>query len=765
MPPRECRIVPTVVLLVSACVLTLQVTLTRILSFVGYYHHVFLVVSSVMLGLGLGGFLRHRYPSRPRSGGTIRTIRFPAPGALAGFAVSIPACVAGCLLMPGGAGAAGYILVLTPPFICAGMFLAAAYAHGGSTPRAVYAADLAGAALGCAGVAASIRLMGAPNTALLLGALTGMVAAAVTRRPLTPAVAVVVSLGLCLVNASLGADITLLVRRNHPKTMFQALREPTRRIADTAWSVYARTDLVEDADVPGLKRIYTDAANSTAMVAWDGKTVSSDTLRGFIGLFPFRFPRAERVACIGAGGGLDVVAALAGGAQHVDAVEINPDIVAMVRRESAFNGGMYAGHPAVAVHVEEGRVFMRRPGPAYDLIILSLVLTPAPQGVSYALVENYVYTVEAFDDYLRRLAPGGRLVIIEQSLERSVRQFATGLAALQRRGAAVREAPRHMALFTVPEATGDSPDAYRNIFLLRNEPFSADEGYLMLAEALRFGLAPVYVPYAVERGPYEALVSGVLSLETFIANAPFNIRPCTDDSPFFFNFGTNVLQRMEGLLPLAGLIALSLLAGTLAPLLRPIGGERPVDLLPWTVCFGLLGVGYMMVEVTLVQQCMLFLGTPSWAFTVVLFAMLLGSGLGGMFGPALITDHRHRAVTSALAVAVALVCLRFLPGLFGRLLQANAAGRVGVTVAVVLPIGFVMGMPFPAALALLRGIRPDAVAWVWGVNGIASVAGSLAAVMGAMEYGYTAVQCAAAFLYLLVCGIVARSVRSTVTSG
>lgn len=271
---------------------------------------------------------------------------------------------------------------------------------------------------------------------------------------------------------------------------------------------------------------------------------------------------------------------------------------------------------------------------------------------------------------------------------------------------------------------------------------------------------------AIARGP-EAEAA---FYRAYAEDPGYDVTPATDDRPFFFNFhswkdvkftgssdsGYEALTGSEpiGLYVLAAL-ALQTAAATLLlvilPLLRlgfaaPSGGSSRTRILAF---FASLGLAYLLVEITTIQRLVLYLGHPTYSLTVVLASFLVFSGLGAATAGRA-RSPRRAGVAASLAV-VALLALHglLLPGLLEDTLAQGEAARVTIAIAAIAPLAFVMGMPFPCGLAMLRGEAPGLVAWAFGVNGAASVVASILSIVVGMEVGFTVVFGLAGVLYLL----------------
>jgi hypothetical protein len=511
---------------VAMSVLGFEVALTRAFSVLLRFHYVFLAISLATCGLGLGGlvdFLLRR--------GGLRGAR--AELVLTGFG---SACA---LLMP----LTFYLLFATrlsaeltsvwvvaavclPPFLAAGAFLSHAFAWHSSESGRLYFADLIGAALGSFLVIAALQLLGGINAGLVWGAVVGVgvagfaLSSGLRGRAFLPGGAALAILALVLVNrggALIDLPIMPLVDDPNAKPLFQELGDPAvgAKIVATHWNAFARTDVVSNAGQDDLF-IYTDGEVPTNLIKFDGDLEKIlPRLESFIGFFAFAEFRPEKTLLIGPGGGLDILLALAVGAQQIDGVELNPSIPQIVRKYGDFTGHIY-DIEGVDIRVDEGRSFVSRSRERYDLIYTALTKTATTASSSLALVEGYVHTVEAFEEYLAHLSDRGAIGFVCQSPLILMRSMLTAAQALERHGADRQEALRHICLLSVPR--GMLPfGPYRYMMFVGKRPFGAARSRELATNCIARGLEPLFFPGCFEPAPFAQLTKGGMGDAEFIA--------------------------------------------------------------------------------------------------------------------------------------------------------------------------------------------------------------------------------------------------------
>jgi hypothetical protein len=772
------------VFLMALAVLTYEVALTRAFSVLLRYHFVFLAVSLATCGLGIGGlldFLVLRKSLRPGEPGIAPSLLAAAAAiAFVGsisllFSTSLSAWLTSLAVVGG-------ICIL--PFIAAGAFMSHLFAAYSAQGGRLYFYDLTGAALGSCVVIIALQLTGATNVPLLCGMLAALAGAAVARawapRAAGVALAGLMAGGLAYNLRARVIDLPTVPPGADPsaKPLFRELGDPRikAKIVHTEWNAFARTDVVAYARANGEYApsddlfIYTDGEVPTNMIHFDGDLSEVASRYGrFIGFFPFRTGRPRSVLLIGPGGGIDVLLALAVGAEKIEGAELNPSMLPIVRRFRDFAGPVY-DYANVDVRVEEGRSYVRRSDGQYDLIYMALTKTATTAASSLALVESYVHTVEGFRDYLAHLSDKGQVAMVCQHSLVLMRLFLTGLAALRAEGMSTENALQHLAAVSVPRASyAEGP--YRHMLIVHRRPLSKVRAHLLAKEAIGLGLVPAFVPGAYEPEPFDWLREQGMGLDEFARRfdgwwrgAEVNVGPCTDDRPFVIDLTWGIAPRFRNF-ALAIVGAVVVFSGVTVWQLgrsRPITatGPGPVDsgsagvgvLTGAVVYFALLGAGYMLVEVCLAQKLILYLGYPALTLSVILFSLLVGSGLGSLFSqrwPG--TTMLRSAALAALVVCVGVVALlATLPAMLSGTLGWAIQARCLTAAAILAPLGFAMGMPFPTGLREVGGWEAGIVPWAWGVNGVTSVLGSVLAMLAAKLYGFQTVLLGGAAVYAAI---------------
>jgi hypothetical protein len=580
------------------------------------------------------------------------------------------------------------------------------------------------------------------------------------------------------------------------KAMARSLAEPGTQMLYTRWSPVNRVDLYRPAAprlsfwaAYGRSERYKGPVPPALALQYDGHNGSSvfrvadaeslQLLDTHLLRTPYLLRERPRVLVIGVGGGVDVLNALRRGATRVTAVELQPIAVELLRgRLAGWTGGAFLA-PEVELVAAEGRHYVSSHDGVYDVIQVTATDTFSAQSTgAYVLAESYLYTVEAFDEYLDHLDADGVLSLVladflyrEASLPLPLvtRLALTAREALRRRGAV--DPARHL-LRLGQGKPADTPDATvrgaaLSNLLVKKTPFTPAEIERIRAFGAANGFELTLVPGEAGGSPLARLVNAPDgSLERALDEQAFALRPVTDDRPFFYHVlpwssllrGERVFWELPGSstgqIVLLMMLAQALVLGGALILwpLRRIGptGLGAAQTAGFLVYFVALGLGFLLVEISFVQKYVLLLGYPTYSLSVTIFALLLFASLGA----ALCRrgwQRPERLLPRLLAATLACIALELwlLPGLRERLLSAPLAARILATFLLQLPLGVCLGMYFPTGIELLRRHAPRLVPWAWGVNGVASVASAVLAVMIGMSLGFSAVALVAALVYAI----------------
>jgi hypothetical protein len=783
--------------LLSAASLAYEVLLMRLFSIIQWHHFAYMIISLALLGYGASGtFLSltaHRLlPRFPLAYLTnVAMFGLSAVGCyLIAQQVSFnPEEILWDLNQP--LRLLLIYLVLTLPFFFVANGIGLALTHYRGEITRVYAADLLGASIGSLSIVLLLFLV-FPATALQILGTLGFAAAALASWELKyqPRRIALVLILLSFTSLMLPAGWLALAISPY-KGMNQSLQISGTRIIDEYFSPLGLISVMESSQIPlrhapGLSLnasgeppsqlgVFTDADAMTVITAHTDERDKLAYLDQVTSALPYHIYKPEKILILGAGGGAEVLQANYHGTGHIDAVELNPQIIDLVREKyKDFAGELYTA-ANVDVHIAEARGFVSGSAERYDLIQIALLDSfGASSAGLYSLSENYLYTVQALQEYLARLSPGGMLAIsrwIKLPPRDTLKLFATAVEALRQSG--IDEPGNRLVLIRGWQTS---------TLLVKNSPFSEKEihGIKKFCEARSFDTA--YYPgitaaetnrYNVLAEPYffqgaQALLSD--EAETYLKNYKFNLQPASDDQPYFFHFfkwgavneilglrGQGGMPLLEwGYLILIATLIQALIASVvliLLPLLlsrRLLNKTKNISRSRISGYFIALGLAFLFLEIAFIQKFILFLHHPLYATAMVLASFLLFAGLGSAWSQRYANPQSDKngvkgAVTGIITVG--LLYLLALGPLFSMLNWLPIFVKVVISVLLIAPLAFCMGMPFPLGMARLGKAAPAFIPWVWGVNGCASVLSAVIATILAIHFGFTVVVILALMLY------------------
>ena len=749
---------------VAGTTLALQVLLTRLLSAVFLYHFAFLAISLALLGTG-GGALLVYVRERRGDAGPVEPLLARYGIAFAVFLLVLPIVLSNLHYAAGGLahGLTGSFvftlslacLAAAVPFLAAGIVIALAITRYVRWVGRVYAFDLCGAALGAITIVPLLWLLDAPAIAVGLCAVAALAA---TMFGWQEHRVRLVSLALAAVGLALAALAQSGSQFQLPISAFPiggtrpvAVRwTPLSRVIGFAPASARVAGITYDRDgapVPLYRR-------GQPPLNWRALGLGPQSI-------PYTLTPPGKTLVIGGGGGRDIHNALSSRQSSVDVIELNRGIVDVVDRDlRRWSGGPYSLH-GVHTAVGDGRSTLAARSTKYQHINIGFTNTLGTSaGSSYALAEANLYTVEAFDEYFDHLLPGGTLSVTRLyrfSGEEALRATVLMIEALRRFG--IRQPERNVAvvLQTLPRVVHTNPQPILSgTVIAQLHPFTSAQLRRIRALApARHGLV-AFLPGGPYWHEWQALAAAK-SVDAFCHNYVVDVCAPTDNDPFFFQASRPthpstwergyaftptpfvVLVIALGILLVLGVAAFVLPLAVVARARRPTGGSLTF--------FAAIGLGFLTLEVVLVQRFVLFLGFPTYALSVVLFSLLLFTGAGALFSAR--WKQPRRALIAALSCATALmVAATFgLQPLLEGMIGEPFALRVALTVALLAPVGLTLGTAMPVGLRRLTALHPGGTAWAWGINGITSVLASTLAVAVAITWGFSAATAFAAACY------------------
>jgi predicted membrane-bound spermidine synthase len=764
----------------TCATLLLEIVITRIFSVILIYHFAFMAISLALFGLGLAGIFVYLYPelfSRRRLSATTAVLALLFAAACVGALVLFHAFIEASSEWPlPFTSVMGIFLIMAVPFFASGLTVAVPISRCSERIGSLYAADLAGAAVGAALAIPVLGWLGGPMAVLFCGllgcasALCFSVAASRRSTLLGAGGGAAICVALLLVGSA--SELFSLRHSRFGREQHLLFQQWNSFSRISVWGPYphgSRWRLGRGAPVPGAipgtrqlqathLSVVIDGGAKTPMARFDGRFEPLEYFRYDVTSLGYQVRRPSSALIIGSGGGRDILTARLLGVDRIRAVEINPLIVDISRRHFRdFSGSPY-DLPGVETTLSDGRSFAAESTERFDLVQLSAVDTfAASGGGALALVEHSLYTEEAFQDYFDRLSDDGIVSMTHKwgvaFPDRALRAVDLVRRAWQSRG--VADPSRHIVVIGRQVSWGT--------MLASRRPFTPDEIARIQRLVERLGFGVLYAPG--DPGSLEA-IARLLGPDPdgLLASYPKNVSATTDDRPFFFFFErpAGFLQRglvevgraprlgegttSEGAAPtllvrmllwMIGLNALLIFALPLAlgrmRLAETRGAGRSL------LYFACIGLGFITVEIPLIQRYTLLLGQPIYAFAVILGCVLVASGAGSWISGRFPDDTIVSRGRLVIALLIAGAVLHALAGsaLIHAGLRFGLPARLGLTVATIAPLGLVMGMPLPLGIRMLEARAPSAIAWAWGINGSLSVVGTILAMMISVTSGMT----------------------------
>jgi hypothetical protein len=778
--------------LVTAATLMLQIIETRIISVTSWYHLAFFVISIAMFGLTAGAVFVYLRKER------FRPVRLSYDLAVAtlAFALSTDLAILIQLTLVTGASPsltslvawAEFALCLAFPFFFSGVVVSLALTRSPYPIGKVYGADLIGAAVGSIGALVFLSVTSGPTAVVWVGAVIGLAALGFASS----------GLGDRHESASLGAKLfryrrsivtgcllfaianTLTTHGVRPTIIKDHLEAAD--LAYDRWNSFSRITVAQSERGPPAmwgpsprlppstieqRWLTIDGGAGTSIYRFDGNLATLGFLRHDVSNLAYAIPNLKTGAVIGVGGGRDVLSQRLFGVTDVTGIEINPIIIDLLtHRFSDYT--VIATLDGVKFEVDEARSWFARTPRSFDVIQMSLIDTWAATGAgAFTLTENGLYTVEAWQRFLGRLNPGGLFTVSRWyapgEVNEAGRLVSLGVATLLTNG--VAEPRRHLFLAAAgnvatlivtksplsPTAAGALKDAAKaNEFTVLLSPDTA-------------------APSAILENIVSATDRSKLDQTTI--GSYLDLTPPTDARPFFFNqlrfatlFDADVFSHFTHTGVVSGnliatltlamlvLVSVAFVGATIIVPLRPTVSEAGWQLaVGGTVYFALIGTGFMMVEIALLQRMSIFLGHPTYALSVVLFSLILWTGFGSMASERVRLVGAGKLVAWSSACAAYLFALPFwLPAFLVDLDGAHLLVRAGFCVLVLAPAGVLMGFGFPTGMRLVSAISTDPTPWFWGINGAAGVLAASIAVVTSIALSIDTTLRIGAACYLLV---------------
>lgn len=796
--------------ILSASAMSYEILLMRLFSIIQWHHFAYMVIALALLGYGISGSLLHLLQKR-----VARYYQWVYPASILLFALTS----LGAFLLAQSftfnieelfwdyhqiINLVLIFLLLALPF----MFTASAICMTfmvcpGKKAATVYAVDLLGAGIGAIAIISVMYLL-MPEKILTAISLVGVCAVAVAiwelklpfKRPLLVTLAVAATI-------LIGSSPYISLTYSPYKGLMQTLQIKGTRIIDQRATPLGHLTLVASDEIPlrhapGLSLtntseplnqlgLFTDADNLMAITQYPESVKSLSYLDHTTSALAYHLQKPAKLLVIGSGTGSDLLQAQYHQVQSIDALELNLQVIELLNNDyKMFTGDVYH-NPQTEVHIAEARDFLSNTHNRYDMIQIALIDSAnASSSGLYALNESYLYTLEALQLYLSRLSPNGYLSItrwIKLPPRDTLKLFATAHQALA--SLSLDDIDKRMVLIR---------NWQTSTLLIKNGSFSDheldlveqfcndrlfDQAYthrLTEGQSNRYNL--LSEPFFYQAS--QRIIAN--QIDALIDEYKFNLRPATDDRPYFHHFFKwssffeAIKLRGKGGMPLIewGYIILALTLGVTAILsalfillpLRFTAHETPATdtgINRWHVLLYFFGIGiaFLFIEIATIQKFLLFLHHPIYAISIALSAFLVFAGLGSLTSEWLANRYTHRRIVILATIAIAFlsICyLYLLDPLFIELAILTMEMKMLISILLIAPLAFFMGMPFPLAISSLKHQASNLIPWAWGINGYASVISAGMATLIAIHFGFTVVILSAVILYICIMAVYPRNI-------
>ncbi|MCB9976421.1 MAG: hypothetical protein H6858_02330 [Rhodospirillales bacterium] len=790
------------VFLVSGIVMALQVMQSRIFSVVAWYHLSFVVISIAMFGLTLGAlkiyrgdeeFYRKNFTLVARRH-TIAFAFFMVLGLLAQIFIPIVSEHVKRTLM----NLPVVAVIISAAYYHAGIVITTCLTRSSYPVGRVYGVDLLGAGLGCLFVLFLMQEIDTPSAVLLLSGLTFLAALCFTIPGPEQDKFVLGGNTFNLKKMALFGSalmiflscVNVALPRPFLYTLFfKGVMVTEDQIDYEAWNSISRVVITQEKKntTPYLwgaspvfpkeeykatyKELVIDGDASTPVTHFDGDFSKLGYLEYDVTNIAYSLPNLKTAAIIGVGGGRDLLSAKYFGLEKVWAMDVNPVQVSVLTTDPYYKEytGLYK-LPGVSIFTQEARSWFRQNTKKFDVIQMSLIDTWASTGAgAFALSENGLYTVEAWQSFIHDLSDNGVFTVSRWAKDTESefsRTLSVAMTALFREG--ITDVRQHIAVIH---------SRLISTLLVTRKPLTPEQIAAIRKRSTEKQFEIVMLPDRPLPGGTLGAIAKAHSIDDLYRiseKQALDVSPTTDMRPFFFNQArmTNpigIIKKVINSNPANDLVVngqakatlnlyiillfslLMVISVIVIPLTKTIDDKSSLFIKASTSYFMLIGLGFMLIEMSFLQALGVFLGHPIYGLSIVLFSLILSAGIGSLISDRIPLKTLHAQIiwcvlTFLYAVGIAL----FMPDIFNTFDETELSHRIFVSVAMILPAGVLMGFGFPTGLMLAERFDTRATPWLWGINGAAGIFGSTIGVALNIAIGIDKTLIVGSLCYLLL---------------
>jgi len=786
--------------IIAGAAISYELVLMRLMSIVQWHHFAYMIISLAMLGFGASGsFLvltKRWFLQKLEYSLWFIALFFSITSILCFYLIQkVPF---NPLELPWSGFQFVYLsidyLLLMIPFFCAATYVGLVFVAYSNKLEEIYFYDLIGSAIGIILIIFSLFII-EPQNCLRVIFFFGFIVFALNIPVIRYKfflVILTISVGV-LVAYSLPNGLTAIDITEY-KPLSKILQIPGNKIITEVSSPRGLITIVETNEIPlryapGLSvknkiklpeqmAMFKDGDSLLAINNFNNDFSTIDYLNYTTNALPYYLIKNPEVFILGLGGGENVLQSLYFHSKKIDVSEIDPQIADILQEKYNDYVGKIYDLPQVHIHIGEARNFLKHTHELYDVIQIPPLESYSMSSVGLSSFNvSHLYTVEAIQDYMQRLKPNGMLSITNWTKippRTSLKLFSTVIQSLREQNIKFPER-NIMMIRSWKTAT----------MVIKKNPFTPQDINILKLFCKNRSFDIIYYPgvnkseinhFNLLSKPF--FYEGVTQLltgdmENYIRDYRFNIKPSRDNRPFFFNFFKwssfpELMQlRSQGTVSMIDwgyiiLVATLFIAFMLSLLfiLLPLASYSSLkkahpkkNIISY---FFLVGLSFMFIEIILIQRFILFFGFPLYAIAFVLVTLLFFAGVGSLYSKRL--DLKiQKTKTSFHAIDVAIIGLIvvliahvfFLTPIFESSISFNWVIRLFLAFSVIAPLAFFMGMPFPLGLSWIKRRFEQDIPWAWGINGCASVIGSIFSILLLMHFGYTVVMFLVIIMYLI----------------
>ncbi len=681
-------------------------------------------------------------------------------------------------------------IVLILPFFFSGLFFATVFSRYAEKIQSLYFWDLTGASFGCILIIPLIPVIGPGGLLLCIGALTIIASGLLSKNKKWIYFSLIA--GVILILAPFLKNGYYDFKEHTNKRGVKSDKE-TGKIEFTFWDPVSKIDVINEGKWKHVA--YDGGSQSSTIYPFDGNFSKLRSLlpdsansnfwhRGVLASHFLKRNTDAKVLVIGSAAGQEVKAALAYEAGSIDAVEMVGTVMELgLKKYAKYNGNIFL-HPNIKTYVDEGRRFLSGNNKRYDIIqIFSNHTTSSLASGSGAMEANYLHTYQAYQEYFKHLKYNAILHINHHIYPKIITTLALAWKKMGRRNFRA-----HVVVFEREGLMDNLPT-----LLVKMNPWTKNEidslkNFFSTKPNSRFVFNIVENPFDKQHSFLsDDFYNGNLKSD-FLEKIPYRVTPLTDNKPYFdflrkhikrlktdsihyVNFSTAALlnsrltARKSIPLDIIHIIVVGLVSiiATFLFIIIPLKFSSLGKSMKWPnkyyflAYFSALGAGFIIIELILIQIFMLFIGTPLYTYTSVLFVLLLSAGIGSISSQKLKINPSRRWYLPFLGIFIwGIIILLIYPYIFNLFLSYGILIRILISTILIFPLGLFLGMPFPLGILLLEKQPSGAIAWAWGLNGLFTVAGGLLCVVLSVLLGFLITISVALIIYLIAFLIYSR---------